>query len=236
LPELRYGYQIRRRGAALVFGSLLFAAVACENGPSMLDMSKEQQAQFIDCQKDLRTRLQPGTLSGLVDVDGACFDRLSRESDLVTERITHNTYVIQQHQTRDLMWMVVTITLAGVGLACMQLYAGFRLAMSGKATFDSTQGGSIDVEAKKLSLNSSVSGLLVLALSLCFFYIFTDRIYTIQNDRATKGRVSESASPEATISQSSVSAHPVEAGPGTVVAPVDPSIAEEAAKQRAKDQ
>jgi hypothetical protein len=153
----------------------------------MLEMSDQQQNALKDCQTDLRGLLKPSTLQSLVDVDGACFDRLDRESSLVTSRIRHNAYVIQQQQTRQLMWMVVGITLAGVMLAGLQLAAGFRLAMLGKASFENSQSGSFDVEAKKLSINSSVSGVLVLALSLCFFYIFTQNIYLIQNPDTKKG-------------------------------------------------
>ena len=47
------------------------------------------------------------TLNEIVDQDGACFDRLDRQEAISSSRIRKNAYIIQQPQTRVLMWMVV---------------------------------------------------------------------------------------------------------------------------------
>lgn len=205
---------------------IVLGGCSAAKGPSMLEMSQQQQAAFTDCQKELRTTLKPTTLPGIVDTDGACFDRLDRESSLVTTRIRHNAYVIQQQQTRELMWLVVGITFGGVALAAMQLIAGFRLANAGRASFEKSQGGSIAVEAHKLSVNSSVSGVLVLALSLCFFYIFTERVYLIQEDGST-GKQSQSAGSSGGTVGTMVN------DPTTGVQPVSPDVEKEAEREKA---
>lgn len=76
------------------------------------------------------------------------------------------------------MWMVVAITLSGVALAGLQLVAGYKLAAAGKAAFE--QGGQLSIEHSKISLGSSVTGLMILAISLVFFIVFVTKVYLIQ--------------------------------------------------------
>ena len=155
--------------------------VGCSSRPqSMLEVSEQQKKELDDCRNEMRLVMHPTDYNGMHLVDAACFGAQERESRLVEMRIRHNAYVIQQQQTRQLLWLVAGITIAGVVFAGMQLVAGFRLAIAGKSVFEKTQGGSIDVEAKKLSINSSATGVVVLGLSLCFFYIFTERVYLIK--------------------------------------------------------
>ena len=91
--------------------------------------------------------------------------------------IRKSAYLNQQIQTVILMWMVVAITLSGVALAGVQLVAGYKLAAIGKAAFD--QGGNLSIEHSKISIGSSVTGLMILAISLAFFTIFVYKVYFI---------------------------------------------------------
>lgn len=164
------------------------------------------------------------TLNEIVDQDGACFDRLDRQEALSSSRIRKNAYIIQQPQTRVLMWMVVGITFGGVFLAALQLIAGFRLALLGKSSFDGSQGGTIGIEAKKLSITSSVSGILVLAISLCFFYVFTQGIYLIRSSTVDHVPV-DTIHPAGAATEGAISAS------GGQVVPITSEIEAEAKKE-----
>jgi hypothetical protein len=107
-----------------------------------------------------------------------CYEEVNEEDMLVDYSIRKSAYLNQQKQTTVLLWMVVAITLSGVMLAGVQLIAGYRLASAGKAAFDG--GGTIDIEKNKLSLKSSVTGLVILAISLVFFYLFVHEVYLIR--------------------------------------------------------
>jgi hypothetical protein len=107
-----------------------------------------------------------------------CYTEVNEEDMLVDYSIRKSAYLNQQKQTTVLLWMVVAITLSGVILAGVQLIAGYRLASAGKAAFDA--GGTIDIEKGKLSLKSSVTGLVILAISLVFFFVFVKEVYLIR--------------------------------------------------------
>lgn len=76
------------------------------------------------------------------------------------------------------LWLVVTITISGVLLAALQLLLSYRLAMDNGHDF--TKDSELAVEAGKISLKSSITGVLILALSLAFFMIYVVYIYSIR--------------------------------------------------------
>lgn len=87
-------------------------------------------------------------------------------------------------QARDeeiLLWMVVAITVSGVGLAALQLFASFKLASAGQSSLDSP--GELSLEKGRLSFRSSITGLFILLISFAFFYIFVSRIYVLRDIR-----------------------------------------------------
>lgn len=73
--------------------------------------------------------------------------------------------------------MVVAITIAGVGLAALQLFASYVLATAGKGELGSAT--TFTAEAGKLTLQSSITGVVILVVSLAFFWLYVERVYTI---------------------------------------------------------
>jgi hypothetical protein len=73
------------------------------------------------------------------------------------------------------LWLVVGITLSGVFLSAMQLMMSYNLAKIAKT--DLAGNDELVVEQGKLSLKSSVTGLLIMALSLVFFVVYVKWIY-----------------------------------------------------------
>ena len=125
---------------------------------------------------------QPETinLAVLGSVHSLCYQDVAGEDVLTDFGIRKSAYLNQQVQTTILMWMVVAITLSGVILAALQLIAGYKLASTGKAAFEQGQGGHLTIEHSRISLSSSVTGLMILTISLAFFMVFVSKVYKIQ--------------------------------------------------------
>lgn len=117
-------------------------------------------------------------------IQSMCLKRVDDEDQLERNEITTNAFRNQQSETRELMWLVVIITASGVIIAGMQLVQSYKLVAAGKASAD--QSSKIDIEVGKLSVSSSVTGILILVVSFAFFYIFTKEIYTIHGNEPDK--------------------------------------------------
>jgi len=68
--------------------------------------------------------------------------------------------------------------MSGVFMSAVQLFLSYRLATTGKELF--TKDSELAIESGKVSLKSSVAGLLILTLSLAFFMIYVLYIYSIK--------------------------------------------------------
>lgn len=90
----------------------------------------------------------------------------------------------QNSDDRILLWMVVSITVAGVLLSGLQLYVSFKIANPGKGPFESDVG-EVSIEKGKLSVKSSVTGLLILAISFAFFIVFVIFVYQFKEDKVS---------------------------------------------------
>ncbi|WP_156132236.1 hypothetical protein [Paraburkholderia terrae] len=164
-----------------------------------------------DCEATLRKQFvvdQKFNLSDQMTILQYCFASSVRRGQMVDFSINRTVFAEQQYENHVLLWMVVAITLSGVGLAGIQLFAAYRLANSmAKVTLardvksiskdassvdaapkvplaiqEPDLGGSIDFDKNgKLSFKSSVTGLLILILSFAFFLVFVDSIYTLKN-------------------------------------------------------
>jgi hypothetical protein len=92
-----------------------------------------------------------------------------------------------------MLWMVVAMTMSGVSFAGLQLYAGFKLALAGKGGFE--QSGKVDIGPGRISISSSITGILVLAISLAFFYVLVKDVYLIK-ELPTPAARSEAGGPD----------------------------------------
>ena len=189
------------------------------------------------CRSETLQAIKPDKvdLKFLAGVHGLCYARVNEEDLLAEFGIRRGAFLNQQYQTGILMWLVVLITISGVLLAGVQLLAGFRLALLGKAAFD--QGGQISLEANKLSVSSSVAGVLVLAISLCFFYVFSKEIYLIRVEGADVNTppiksITSTLDMKAGWGELPPSTMPQPPAGGQKVVPVDNAVALEGRKQQ----
>ena len=134
------------------------------------------------CRDNVLTQIHPRVtdLQLLGSIHSFCYSEAAEEDVLSEFSIRRLAYLSQQRELPVLMWLVVAITLSGVVLSALQLLAAYQLSLAGKESFQQGLGGDIALEKGKLSLHSSVTGLLMLFISLLFFYVFVTKVYLIQ--------------------------------------------------------
>jgi hypothetical protein len=134
----------------------------------------------------------------LSELAESCYLQIYRQSTLNDFQIRRTKFIQQAYDERILLWMVVAITLSGVLLAALQLIASYKLAEVNRGTLD--QGGEIALERDRISLKSSVTGLVILVLSFAFFSIFVFEIYKIKEIAA------DAPAPQPVVQQQRVNA------------------------------
>jgi hypothetical protein len=96
--------------------------------------------------------------------------------------IRREKLIRQELDERVILWMVVGITMSGVFLAGLQLLASYRLAVAGTGKLGDTSNIALEtgMDTHKITVQSSVTGLMILVVSLAFFIVYVKWIYTIQ--------------------------------------------------------
>src|SRR4051812_14420660 len=76
------------------------------------------------------------TLDALTQLDTFCYNMLAKQLRIEEQIDRDETFELQKFENIVLLWMVVAITLAGVGLAGLQLLGSYQLAKAaGQASF-----------------------------------------------------------------------------------------------------
>ena len=168
--------------------------------------SGEQQGSAAARADIVTTSAEIALLSNIATM---CHTEIDGQDTLSEAAIRRLAFLNQQSVLPVLTWMVIVITLSGVGLAGLQLLASYKLALQGRAHFE--QGSEVDITASKISTSSSVSGVTILLISLAFFYVFVKYIYLVY-DTSLEGR--PVAAPESIVQLQS----------GGVGAPPEPAV------------
>jgi hypothetical protein len=108
----------------------------------------------------------------------SCRLQLFSQGHLDDFQIRRSKFYQQNYADTIILWMVVFITISGIALAALQLSASYLLAArSGVALGD--LGGELTIESGKISLRSSLAGILILTISFGFFWLFVNEVYVI---------------------------------------------------------
>ena len=108
-------------------------------------------------------------------------------------------FVKQMEEKSVLLVTVVLVTCAGVALSALQFLASYRMATkSGTLAGDATE---LAVEYHRVTLRSSVTGLVVLACSLAFFAVFASQVHPLREVHSA-GQPSHGGEPQQTGSTS----------------------------------
>ena len=124
-----------------------------------------------------------------------CDAMISRKLLYEEQVIRNENFVFQRYENTIIMLMVVSITISGVILAGLQLFASYKLASVGKATF--ADAGEVTIDSHSLAVKSSVVGVIILAISFGFFLVFVLYVYTftpVSNSGAAAASSAQSAS------------------------------------------
>lgn len=113
-----------------------------------------------------------------------CYFKIHGQGLINDFQIRRVKYIQQAYDERILLWMVVIITISGIGLAALQILASYHLATDGKSNLD--QSGELLIESKRISLKSSIAGLFILMLSFAFFSVFVFEIYKMETCKDDK--------------------------------------------------
>lgn len=90
---------------------------------------------------------------------------------------THRQRVFewQDLSTKIIFAVVIVLVLAGVYFAAVQFHAGLR------ANREAADAGEVELSIKGIKVRSPVLGVIVLTISLAFFYLYLIYVYPIEN-------------------------------------------------------
>lgn len=142
--------------------------------------------------------LQKNSFGATWDMDPEASWRGYYYNDFMRKKadIQIRTFLWQNQASEWLLWIVTAVVLSGIIFSAIQLIraVSFRLpdkvmATQGqsKCLYNDGLNSSIEVSVKHLRITSSVVGIMVLSISLIFYYLFLTEVYHIQViDTATK--------------------------------------------------
>jgi NADH:ubiquinone oxidoreductase subunit 3 (subunit A) len=179
----------------------------------------DQIDRITACRKELMGWMNANTrdLQTAASIHGICYVRTNEEDQLRGFGLLETALLRQQQHVPFLMWMVIAITISGVVLAGLQLVGSYRLASAGRANFE--QGGEISIERNRMALSTSVTGVLILVISLGFFYVFVKEVYLLKPLDVKPPEKSSAPAPDFTAGWLSRQTTPPNLNNGAPVAP-----------------
>jgi hypothetical protein len=117
-------------------------------------------------------------------------EALRAKYDYQAFSFTHakRTFDFQYRSGRIIFWVVLLIVFAGLAFSAVQFYVGLRHPLESRVKGDGKESGPNDDSVSEfeatlqgIKLKSSVLGLLILAMSMVFFYLYLKYVYPITN-------------------------------------------------------
>ena len=138
----------------------------------------------------------------LYDVYGFCYNSQIAQLSFEEDSVRRDNFVFQRSENIALLAMVIGITLSGVALAGLQLFASYKLALRGKGAL--ADGGEANFTPNSVIVKSSVVGVVILAISFAFFMVYVIDVYTLRDTapgptRAAPLPSTSAASPQLTL-------------------------------------
>jgi hypothetical protein len=189
--------------AAAVVGAVALVVFGYVQAATLFRDSETYQQRVLECQDRALHRLpratqDAATVDLLEHISEYCYDDQRRIDQVSESSIRRGLYIHQRYENNVILFMVVLITLSGAALAGVQLLTSYNLAATGHLGGDGATD--LSLEQGKLSIKSSVTGLVVLALSLAFFGIYIVKVYSIIPSADAKDVPASQAAPPDTAS------------------------------------
>ncbi|HZQ71155.1 MAG TPA: hypothetical protein VFA68_21700 [Terriglobales bacterium] len=112
----------------------------------------------------------------------AGLDRLSSErDDYLVWSLKHSRrlYIWQFASSIAIFFLVVGLVVVGVYFAALQFFQAMKHPLPASSTQADTE---IVASLKEFKVKSSVLGVVILTLSMAFFYLYLSQVYPIKND------------------------------------------------------
>jgi hypothetical protein len=167
------------------FSFLLFAACFTQNKLRGAGQSPAYTKEISTCLDDTMKKIDVAKIDlvSLNDLGNFCAQHKYWQLLLTDFDYRRAKFFRQDYDDKIMLWLVVTITASGVALSALQLITSYKLAASGRVV---AQGDSkITLEASKISVQSSITGLLILTVSLAFFIVFVIKVYQFKEDQVS---------------------------------------------------
>jgi hypothetical protein len=163
--------------AGFLIGSFFGYSVSelpIEKQPALPSMS-----QCVTATLSLFGPKDPPTAEVLRDAREHCYSLIQAQG-LLSDFAVRKLNFFQQYRANGvLMWMVVAVTFSGVLLAGLQLWASYQLAIANKSSLDVSDSQFV-LKRDQLVLKSTITGLLILLISFCFFIVFVFYVYRFE--------------------------------------------------------
>lgn len=168
--------------ALVCAGLLLIAAQQSHYGS---DVPANMDAQLNVCRDNIMQTLKKTSydIRDLDQITNHCVIQVSNSLSLADFNVRRLAFIDQYSESPFILWLVVIITLSGVVLAAIQIAAAYNVSAAYGRSLE--LGGKVDWEGTKLSVKSTVAGILILAMSFAFFLVFVIYVYTIWNPGET---------------------------------------------------
>ncbi|WP_085639317.1 MULTISPECIES: hypothetical protein [unclassified Pseudomonas] len=128
---------------------------------------KKMRDEIIDLRKELAIRDTEAN-KAQVEYTKKYYSYLSDKTDIYIDQFRW-----QRSASERLLWLVVTVVISGIIFSGVQLWRASSIKdLGGEST--------IEIEASKIKVTSSVVGLAVLIISIVFFYFFLTEVYTVK--------------------------------------------------------
>jgi hypothetical protein len=177
--KIRINYDIQGFILAAIGLSILLLCfyLLMYRGSSTEAKIESPRESFHDCIAETQTlsKLRVDNLSDYINLYNLCNDQIYRDLQYNDFAVRREKFVRQELDERVNLWLVVIITISGVFLSAVQLVMAFRIAVSGKEYW--ANDAAFAIKQGEISFKSSVTGLVILALSLAFFVVYVGWIY-----------------------------------------------------------
>lgn len=165
--------------AAIIFYLLLHAVQRVPTTPNAFILPP---AQYVDkCEQATSTALSSRSrdIQTIDAISAHCLTLVSSVYRLEDYDVRRSAFYEQYSETTFLLWLVICITVSGIILAAVQLVTAYRLSIAlGENVGEQTQ---LTIDTKRLSVRSTVSGLIILAMSFAFFLVYVIYIYPLED-------------------------------------------------------
>jgi len=114
------------------------------------------------------------------DARDHCYSLIQAQGVLNDFAIRKLNFYQQYRANGILMWMVVAVTISGVLLAAFQMWAAYQLTGTNNTSLQQSNI-ELTVRRNQIVMKTSITGIFILLLSLCFFLVFVIYVYRFEN-------------------------------------------------------